>query len=82
VPVAVVCLTSDCKAAAKALRDFKPLPRVHRLTPGPMGTSHRSGPTLLLDPGPQFTESADASLRAIVAVLGDRTMDEWSFVTS
>ena len=78
---AVVCLTSDCKAAAKALRDFKPLLRVHRLTPGPMGTSHRSGPTLSLDPGPQMTESEDSSLRAVVAVLGDRTVEEWSFVT-
>jgi Icc-related predicted phosphoesterase len=79
---AVVCLASDCKAAGKALRDFKPLLRVHRLTPGPMGTSNRSGPTLSLDPGPQLTESVDGSLRAIVAVLGDRSVDEWSFVTS
>ena len=78
---AVVLLASDCKAAAKALRDFQPLLRVHRLTPGPMGTSHRSGPTLSLDPGPQLTESEDSSLRAIVAVLGDRAVEEWSFVT-
>jgi uncharacterized protein len=79
---AIVCLASDCKAAAKALRDFKPLLRVHRLTPGPMGTSNRSGPTLSLDPGPQLTESSHDSLRAIVAVLGDRSVDEWSFVTA
>jgi Icc-related predicted phosphoesterase len=79
---AVVCLANDCKAAAKALRDFKPLLRVHRLTPGPLGASHRSGHTLSLDPGPQLTESTDGSLRAIVAVLGDRTVEEWSFVTA
>ena len=79
---AVFCLASDCKAAAKALRDFKPLLRIHRLTPGPMGASHRSGNTLSLDPGPQTLESADGSLRCITVVLGDRTIEDWSFVNA
>ena len=78
---AVLCLPHDCRAAHKALRSFKPLLLVHRAPKSRLGGSQRSGPTVSLDPGPQNSEYADTTLRAMVVVLEGQAVQDYSFVS-
>ena len=77
---AVLCWPHDCRAAGKVMRGFKPLLLVHRSSASPLGGSQRSGGSLSLDPGPQNSEYADTTLRAMIVGLGDHTVQHYSFV--
>ena len=78
---AVLCLPHDCRAVHKALRGFKPLLLVHRAPNSRLGGSQKSGPTLSLDPGPQNNEYADTTLRAMIVVLDEQAVHDYTFVS-